>query len=179
MVRKSATITLDEVEEAVISVQLHNHMLHIGKAFSAVGYKANLNTNKTHRWGLVTPDWDGIIQFTADVTTTGAALVSLYEASALTNNGDAMTILNCNRQSTRVCTCLAYEGCNFDDDAALRLDIAQVGAYGDARIGMHGPLNIPTILKKNIVYVVTVKSAVDSNNVAIVMEWVSCPEPTE
>ena len=158
---------------ANISIPVEHHEIHCGDSYTA-HWVEDLGNGASIDYLITTPDWgsvDGdnpgknqaikLAHFLGEITGEAETAVFFYEAPTITDNGNALSIRNRNRASTKVDFLSIYESATI---SAVGTELEHL-QFGSGKV-VGGGVNRTDewVLKNNTSYLIRVTNLTTSNN---------------
>lgn len=165
-------IRIDSTTYAVEVIDYSHHEIHAGSHYYIQGF-LELGSGVSHSVSIVTPDTAKYSHFLYAINSTGICTTEFFEGvSGGGTSGTVVTILNNNRNSTKVSGMVLTSNVTPATGYVTRLEYAKWGADGfKDNIGGGSGRDDELILKRNTKYVRRFLSGAASNIIQFKASW--------
>ena len=164
-------LKLDTSTSAMTTIEYEHHEIHGGSHYFVAGFEV-INDGGTAIFAMTTPDTKKWVHLRFDVSTTSRLEFSIGEDATI-NGGTAVTPNNNDRNSSNTSGVVLVKnpGISHGGTVIFSSTSGLEGVSKTPAIGSGISANQEIILKQNSIYVFTLTSRDDTNNVSYVSEW--------
>ena len=173
---KFADLATDDVDDALITIELPHHEVHEGNHYTATD-SAAINSGVLNRkvWRFTTPDNATRAHFVVMFTTNLAGVLYFYENPTVNVAGAALTVHNNERNSLNVAEVTAKKDTTLTVDGVVLTQLV-IGTNAPAtRIGGVARISTEWILKQNEDYALIFVADGNGTIISMVAEWYEVP----
>lgn len=159
-------------EGAVSTIDYVHHAIHDSCHFCVTVYDSDVDIGTPKIVRITTPDTSIRCHLVAYISGDGGFLFEFYENPTLDDAGDALTILNNNRNSVNTATATAFEDTTTQapNNDGILLEAGYSGGEKKKESGTLG-FRDEFILKQDEDYLVKITAESDSTKIIIVLKW--------
>jgi len=166
------TVTGDSYQ---VQLDLEHHLVHAGKHFTTSVIDADTDSGGSKNWAFVSPDTTTRIHLTGQLYSSSSGVLEFYENPTMTGSGNAITILNNDRNSVTSPTLAFYDDPTVTgSDIGSRLVVQTIGTKATGPFGgAGGNVNRARefILKQGEQYLVKFVPDNDDTRLSLSLEW--------
>jgi len=165
VLESTSPLELDDIENAVVMMDLAHHMVHEGDSFTLSDFDADVDVAGPKYWLIRVPaNVEFHIKISIECDT--GSLLEFFENPTITGDGTELTFYNNNRNSSNTTTMFASKD-PTNSAEGTRLQSSRVGAGREKKLGGVGRTQFEWILKSGEEYLI--KITVDSNDAEVTM----------